>query len=191
MPYIRPAESKDLKDIEYICRMTAGPESRAIEEVGRKISLTYSTYYARAEKETCFVLDDNGTAVGYILCAPDYSKYVKDYRKNEVRELWKIDKMQSLTAYFLPLGYLPFKKKYPAHLHIDILDEYQGKGYGKEAMLQALEFIRSFPAGEAECCWLSYEPENEVAKKLYASVGFEEKLELYEEGQEIPAVLKL
>lgn len=68
---------------------------------------------------------------------------------------------------------------------------YQGKGYGKEAMLQALEFIRSFPAGEAECCWLSYEPENEVAKKLYASVGFEEKLELYEAGQEIPAVLKL
>ena len=68
---------------------------------------------------------------------------------------------------------------------------YQGKGYGKEAMLQALDFIRTFPAGEAECCWLSYEPENEVAKKLYASLGFEEKPELYEDGAEMPAVLKL
>ena len=169
MPYIRPAESKDLKDIEYICRMTAGPESRTIEKVGRKISLTYSTYYARAEKETCFVLDDNGTAVGYILCAPDYSKYVKDYRKNEVRELWKIDKMQSLTAYFLPLGYLPFKKKYPAHLHIDILDEYQGKGYGSQLMDALLDKLKSM---NIPGVMLIVDKENKGAQRFYQRKGF-------------------
>ena len=69
---------------------------------------------------------------------------------------------------------------------------YQGNGYGKEAMLQALDFIRTVPpAGEAEYCWLSYEPENTVAQKLYASLGFEERPELYEELAETPAVLKL
>ncbi len=68
---------------------------------------------------------------------------------------------------------------------------YQGNGYGREAMQLALDFIRTFPAGKAEYCWLSYEPENEAAKKLYLSFGFVEQPEHYQEGEEMPAVLKL
>ena len=68
---------------------------------------------------------------------------------------------------------------------------YQGNGYGREAMKLALDFIRTFPAGEATYCWLSYEPTNEVARKLYLSFGFEEHPEHYEEGDEMPAILKL
>ena len=66
---------------------------------------------------------------------------------------------------------------------------YQGRGYGKDALRLALEFIRTFPAGPAELCWISYEPENEIARKLYASFGFEETGEMC--GDEIVAVLKL
>ena len=69
--------------------------------------------------------------------------------------------------------------------------KYQHMGYGKEAVRLALEFIRTFPCGRAEYCWLSYEPDNEVARKLYLSFGFEEKKELWKEDQEIPAVYKL
>ncbi len=68
---------------------------------------------------------------------------------------------------------------------------YQGNGYGREAMKLALDFIRTFPAGEAKYCWLSYEPENEAARKLYLSFGFVERPEHYEEGEEMPAVLTL
>lgn len=53
--------------------------------------------------------------------------------------------------------------------------KYQNKGYGKEALQIALEFIRSFPCGKAEYCYLSYEPENVNAKRLYSKVGFMEK----------------
>ena len=69
--------------------------------------------------------------------------------------------------------------------------KYQKNGYGKEAPKLALDFIRTSPCGKAEYCWLSYEPENEVARKLYLSLGFEEKPELCREDEEIPAVLKL
>ena len=56
-----------------------------------------------------------------------------------------------------------------------MIDEnFQGKGYGRKAMGACLEYIRTFPCGGAECCWLSYEPENEIAKKLYDSIGFQE-----------------
>lgn len=59
--------------------------------------------------------------------------------------------------------------------------KYQGKGYGKEAMEKALELIRTFPHGKASTVYLSYEPENIVAKSLYASFGFEETGEIEEE----------
>ena len=69
--------------------------------------------------------------------------------------------------------------------------EYQGKGYGRAALGLALDYIRTLPCGEADCCWLSYEPENEVARKLYRSFGFEELPETPKGWDEIPAVLKL
>ena len=70
---------------------------------------------------------------------------------------------------------------------------YQRKGYGRKAMQLALNYIRTLPCGPAESIWLSYEPENEVAKKLYSSFGFVEFPEFYNgrEGEEIPAFLKL
>ena len=68
---------------------------------------------------------------------------------------------------------------------------YQGKGYGRLAFRLALDFVRTFPNGPSDICWLSYEPENEVAKKLYASFGFAEAPEAYKEGEEMPAILKL
>ncbi|MBR5960009.1 MAG: GNAT family N-acetyltransferase [Clostridia bacterium] len=69
--------------------------------------------------------------------------------------------------------------------------KYQGNGYGRQAFQLALDFVRTFPCGPADLCWLSYEPENEVAKKLYASFGFVEVPEAYKEGEEMPAILKL
>lgn len=71
-----------------------------------------------------------------------------------------------------------------------MIDErYQKKGYGKEAVRLALEFVRTWPCGKSEYCVLSYEPENRIAKKLYASFGFVENGDM--EGDEVVAVLKL
>ena len=71
-----------------------------------------------------------------------------------------------------------------------MIDKYQqGKGYGREALGLALDYIRTFPCGKADYCWLSYEPENKVAAQLYRSVGFTENGEKC--GDEIVAALKL
>ena len=42
---------------------------------------------------------------------------------------------------------------------------------------------------EAEYCWLSYEPDNAVARQMYRSFGFEETGEM--DGEELIAVLRL
>ncbi|MBQ6678991.1 MAG: GNAT family N-acetyltransferase [Lachnospiraceae bacterium] len=71
-----------------------------------------------------------------------------------------------------------------------MIDErFQGKGYGREAVRLALDFIKTFPCGCAAYCWLSYEPENDVARKLYHSFGFRETGEY--DGEEVIAVLSL
>lgn len=66
---------------------------------------------------------------------------------------------------------------------------YQGKGLGRKAVRLALDFINTLPCGEAEYCWLSYEPENDVARQLYRSFGFTETGE--KDGEELIASLKL
>ena len=69
--------------------------------------------------------------------------------------------------------------------------KFMHKGYGKAAMKLALDYIRTFPCGPTEYCWLSYEPHNTRAKELYRSFGFVEEPQMPEGWDEIPAVLKL
>ncbi|MCL2221796.1 MAG: GNAT family N-acetyltransferase [Oscillospiraceae bacterium] len=60
-------------------------------------------------------------------------------------------------------------------------EKYQGKGLGREAMLKILDYLKTFPQGKADSISLSYEPTNDVARKLYVSLGFVETGYLYEE----------
>ena len=87
------------------------------------------------------------------------------------------------TPYFMDESYLIWR------LMID--KKYQGKGYGKKALELALDYIRTFPVGKAKYCWLSYEPENERARKFYRSFGFKEVKKMPKGWDEIPAVMKL
>lgn len=66
---------------------------------------------------------------------------------------------------------------------------FQNKGYGKAALKLALDFIHTYPCGNAEKCWLSYEEENIAAQTLYRSFGFEPNGE--KDGDEIIAVIEL
>ena len=68
-------------------------------------------------------------------------------------------------------------------------EKHQKKGYGKAAVGLAPGFVRTWPCGKAEYCVLPHKPENAAAKKLYASLGFEENGDM--EGDEVVAVLKL
>ncbi len=66
---------------------------------------------------------------------------------------------------------------------------HQGRGFGTQALRLALDYIRTFPCGPAGKCYLSYEPENETAQKLYHRFGFWETGEM--DGEEIIAALNL
>jgi diamine N-acetyltransferase len=55
-----------------------------------------------------------------------------------------------------------------ARLMID--RRFQGRGYGRAALHLIIEDLRGRP--DCRCIYISFEPENETARHLYAAVGF-------------------
>lgn len=66
---------------------------------------------------------------------------------------------------------------------------HQHKGLGRRALALCVAYVKTFPCGPAECCWLSYEPENERARALYRQAGFAENGQWC--GGEMVAALEL
>lgn len=142
MVKIREIKRTDLERVKYICIQTAGEKAKNDKTTGEIIANTYSTYYVREEPETCFVLEDEGLVVGYIICSTNAKKFRENFRKTDLKEIKKISKSAGIENWFIPVPYMIFKCIYPAHLHINLLDDYQGKGYGTELMNTLLSKLR-------------------------------------------------
>ena len=92
-----------------------------------------------------------------------------------------------------PVGFLmygcnfghPEQQAFIMRLMVD--EKLQGKGYGRFGMQKMLEMFRADE--RIREVGISYEPENDVARKLYASLGFVETGEIFE--GEVVAVAKL
>lgn len=93
----------------------------------------------------------------------------------------------------VPVGYLmlaynysnPKTQGYIVRLMVD--EKFQGKGYGRFAMNWILDHFRADE--RIRTISIDYEPNNEVARALYASMGFQETGEI--ENGEVVAALKL
>lgn len=89
---------------------------------------------------------------------------------------------------FLMYGYNFSYPKLQAFITRLMVDEkYQGRGYGRFGMKWMLERFRN--EDRIRTVGISYEPENEAARKLYASLGFVETGEML--GDEALALLYL
>ncbi len=89
---------------------------------------------------------------------------------------------------FLMYGYNFAAPKMQAFIIRLMVDEkYQGKGYGRFGMNWMLDRFRQ--DARIKAVGISYEPDNEVGRKLYASLGFVETGEMM--GEEVLAMLRL
>lgn len=169
MAEIRKATKSDLERVEYICRQTAGEGARTNEIMGKTTALTYSTYYITEDADSCFVLDDGKEAVGYILCAPDAKRFTKIFRKKYVPEIYKLEKRSGITAWVIPIPYMILRRKYSAHLHIDLLPQYQRGGYGTKLVNTLIEELKRKNVNGVILC---VDGDNTGAIKFYEKNGF-------------------
>lgn len=83
------------------------------------------------------------------------------------------DEPVGFVMYCLNFGHSRFQA-FIVRLMVD--EKFQGKGYGREIMQQVLDVFRA--NDRVEVAGISYEPHNETARKLYASLGFVEPGEI-------------
>ncbi|KAJ3045664.1 hypothetical protein HDV00_007790 [Rhizophlyctis rosea] len=158
-PFIRPYTPSDHTAVEQICLLTAnnGTSAKGMYALGDDLMANLFTHpYTHFHPNLAFVLDDGtGAAVGYIVGTPNTPAFVTQYREEWIPKF--LDKYPAPPADFTPSTgdevmlylhhnpqrlLLPELETYPSHLHIDLLPDFQGKGFGKQLMKTFLNAAR-------------------------------------------------
>lgn len=140
---IRLYKEKDRDAVRYICLNSDGPCDA--DEKGQHFLLTtYCDYYIETEPHNCFVFaDEADETVGYILCAEDFKSFREVFLRDFRTRIAPEDKAERDWAAASIVLHEKFSEKYPAHLHIDLLPDYQGKGIGTQLMHTLLDHLKN------------------------------------------------
>ena len=163
-----PYTPEHADEMRAVCLATASERARTEQKHGRFTLLMYCDPYL--EHGTCFMLvDDEGVAHGYTLCAEDFTAWEKvfePYRR-------QIEELGLEYAERVKNEYEDFARtagEYPAHLHIDIEEPYTGGGNGRKLMETLIDYLRG--AGVPGVAF-GVAAANERAIKFYERMGFD------------------
>jgi ribosomal protein S18 acetylase RimI-like enzyme len=183
MSRIRPFRSGDESALAAICLVTAdagGDATGLFEDDGIWAEIFVLPYAARHPDFAFVVEADDGRVVGYVVAAPDteaFEAWFRDEWWPRFAERWPRPASNSsrqddtlLYAYERGPGGESYAGEYPAHLHIDLLPEAQGRGWGRR--LIETEVARLREAG-VPGLHLVASAENSGALAFYPRVGFE------------------
>jgi len=144
MAHIRPFRAGDEPALAEICLRTAaaGQDATGVLDDDDLWAEIFVLPYAHRHPELAFVVEtDDGRVVGYIVGAPD-TRAFEDWFRDEwwprFADRWprpaavRTRQDGILTyAYGRRGGAEPYGDRYPAQLHIDLLPETQGQGWGR------------------------------------------------------------
>ncbi len=184
-PEIRPYRPTDRPALDDICVRTAhvGQDSRPHYADPGIFPAIFAAPYVHLEPDLAFVLDDgHGQAVGYVLGTADTPRFVEDFRAKWLPLLadrYPEPKAPPRTPddEIIPLLHHPERMlvpevaAYPAHLHIDLLPDWQGRGYGRALMRTFLDALREKAVPAVHLSMLSA---NTPARAFYDRLGFHE-----------------
>ncbi|MEW2180142.1 GNAT family N-acetyltransferase [Streptomyces sp. NPDC005406] len=185
LPGLRAYHSGDRAALADVCVRTAdnGGDSRHLYPDPELMPSIFAAPYAYLEPDLAFVVDDGtGRAVGYILGTADTPRFVTEFRKRwlplvegrypkpDRAPRSPSDEMTGLL-HNPERMVLPQLARHPAHLHIDLLPEWQRKGYGRELMRA---FLAALDAKGVEGVHLSMLTANTPARAFYDRLGFAE-----------------
>ena len=136
--------------------------------------------YVFLEPRSAFVLDDGGGAVGYVIGTPDTAAFARAYRERWIPRLadrYPVPPDPPVTPddEMLALHYQPERllwpglPEYPAHLHIDLLPDFQGRGHGR-ALIDT--FCAAMADAGAAGVHVTVVSENVRALGFYDRLGF-------------------
>ncbi|MEU6669665.1 GNAT family N-acetyltransferase [Streptomyces sp. NPDC046727] len=184
-PAIRPYRPADRDAVADVCVRTAheGGDSRAIYPDRRLMPSIFAEPYCHFDPDLAFVLDDGtGRAVGYIVGTADTERFVEEFRRTWIPRLagrYSMPAAPARTPTEEMIGLLhhpermlvPELAAYPAHLHIDLLPAWQGRGYGRGLLRTFLDALHE---QGVRAVHLGMVTANTAARAFYDRVGFHE-----------------
>lgn len=166
---IRKYKSEDRESCRKICIETAAPDRVKTEKQRQSLVTVYSDSYVDFEKNICFVAEEDGHVVGYILCAPDTQAYCKNAMRHHIRPMLKTDPVTALLTMGEFAAYRFLAKRRSAHMHIDILPSHQRMGIGTRFVNALLEELRT---QSVNGLFLITDTGNKKGPRFYEKYGF-------------------
>ncbi|MFJ6000140.1 GNAT family N-acetyltransferase [Streptomyces sp. NPDC092370] len=184
-PVIRPYRPEDRPALDDICIRTAhhGEDSRPHYADPGIFPAAFAAPYVHLEPDLAFVLDDGrGQAVGYILGTADTPRFAEAFRTTWLplvadrypdppRPPRTPDEVMAGLLHDPERMVLPGLAAHPAHLHIDLLPDRQGRGHGRRLMRT---FLRALQDRGVPAVHLAMSTANTRARAFYDRMGFEE-----------------
>lgn len=194
--YIKAVTAQDSPALSRICLLTgdAGASAEHLHNFGELPGLVYAEPYAQLPAGFGFVMVDptkSDAVVGYVLGTFDTRAFEQQADTSwypPLRERYPQHNPPESTAATSPPP-KPADARYirtlhnpqraldvciafsPAHLHIDILPEYQRQGWGRRLMARAIEFLQQ--ENGIDRVWLGLDLRNAGARRFYERLGFQ------------------
>ena len=166
-----------------ICLKTAdaGADATGIFSDDDLWGLLFAVPYVERDPELCWIVEaDDGRAIGYIVATDDTDAFEQWFRD----EWWpqfaerfpRPDEAESPEEKMIEYGYRrapgqnPNTAQYPAHLHIDLLPETQGRGLGRRLIETLFAELRR---RGVKGLHLGMNPENTGAAAFYERLGMQ------------------
>ena len=182
---IREFQRRDREDVRRISLETAFLEKNQgnIFDNPEILADALTMYFTDYEPLSCFVAEDNGKVVGYIIGSADAASMRRVMHRHIIPDiLWKffidltflrktnfVFLIQLLKSLFKGEFLTPeFGEKYPATLHINIDKLYRGRHLGAGLMQRYLEYLKSNNVPGVYLATYS-----EKAKMFFQKMGFQ------------------
>lgn len=186
---IRAYRHGDLARMRQICVRTgaAGTDATGRWSSDELLPDVYLEPYVTAAPDWAWVVDEGNGPLGYLVATPNTRRFVAWWKKRWTPWFAERYPAPGTGHPSMPLGdedalvqrghdpshlLVPEVDEYPAHLHIDLLPEAQGRGYGRALIENAL--IPALAQARVPGVHLGVDPANTTARSFYVKVGFEE-----------------
>jgi ribosomal protein S18 acetylase RimI-like enzyme len=178
---VRPFHLSDLPALYRICLLTGdnGNDASALFRDPELLGHLYAAPYGLFEPALAFVLTDNGAPCGYVLGAADTAAFFARCEAEwfpALRARYALpdpadrspDANLSRSIHTVHTVF-PERAPYRAHLHIDLLPQAQGAGWGRRMMTTLLNALRKRDVPGVS---LGVSPKNTRAIGFYTHLGF-------------------
>lgn len=155
MARIRPFQPGDEPALADICLRTAddGADATGVLADDAIWAEVFVLPYVTRHPDLAFVVEtDDGRVAGYVVCAPDTDAFEEWFAEEwwpRFAERWPLPADEETRqdgilryAYGRGPGAEPYGRDHPAHLHIDLLPELQGRGWGRRLIETLVEALR-------------------------------------------------